>query len=267
MSLSEEILAAVAGTAVDIAPVAVFMVVFLVVVLREPLANPRSMLLGLACAVVGLALLLLGLGKALFPAGRLMVEQLITISEGHDGYAEAPWSSYMPVYVFAFMVSFGAAMAEPALLAVGQRVNEISGGSIRTGTLRAVAAFGVAAGVSLGCVRIAAGIPLHWCLGVLSVIVLVQTLLAPRAIVPLAYDIGGVSTTAVTVPIVTALGLGLAEQLPGRDPLLDGFGLIAFACAVPAVTVLGYAQLSWLLEHPHLRRLRSRAGGARSEED
>jgi hypothetical protein len=99
-----------------------------------------------------------------------------------------------------------------------------------------------------------AGIPLHWCIAVIFMVILLQTLLAPRLIVPLAYDTGGVSTTAVTVPVVTALGLGLAEQLPGRSPLLDGFGLITFACFFPAVTVLAYAQIAAFAEKRFARR-------------
>ena len=109
-------------------------------------------------------------------------------------------------------------------------------------------AIGVATGVALACVQTVTGIPLHWCIGAGFAIIAVQSLTAPRAIVPLAYDSGGVSTTAVTVPIVTALGLGLAEFLPDRNPLLDGFGLIAFACLFPPISVLAYAQVVWLLE-------------------
>jgi hypothetical protein len=253
MAVIADLLRAVGGTAVDIAPVALLMLAFFTVVLRQELVNRRTLLLGLGCVIVGLALLLLGLEKALFPAGRLMVEQLTALGAVGGSGTAADWSSYAPVYAFAFMISFGAAMAEPALLAISLRVNEISGGSIRTGTLRTVAAFGVATGVALGCLRIAVGLPLYACLGAVYLVILGQTLFAPRSIVPLAYDIGAVSTTAVTVPVVTALGLGLAEQLPGRSALLDGFGLIALACSVPTVTVLAYAQIAWLLEQPRLR--------------
>jgi hypothetical protein len=97
-------------------------------------------------------------------------------------------------------------------------------------------------------------VPLHWCLAAAFMVIIVQTYTAPRTIVALAYDTGGVSTTAVTVPVVTALGLGLAEQVPGRSPYLDGFGLIAFACTFPAITVLGFAQVTALLERRQFRR-------------
>lgn len=115
------------------------------------------------------------------------------------------------------------------------------------------AAVGVASGVTLGCIRIVTGMSLQWCLTAAFMIIIIQTFTTPRTIVSLAYDVGGVSTTAVTVPVVTALGLALAEQVPGRSPFLDGFGLIAFACIFPAITVLGYAQVTALVEWRQLR--------------
>ncbi len=244
----------VLGTAVDVLPVALFMLFFYRIVLKQQLANPAGVLVGLGFVIAGLALLLLGLDKALFPVGRMMVEQLTAGNSAHGTEVAAPWTSYYSIYAFAFCIAFGAAIAEPALLAIALRVNEISGGAVNALGLRVAAAIGVAAGVTLGCIRIAAGIPLHWCVGAVYAVIIVQTLTSPRSIVPLAYDSGGVSTTAVTVPVVTALGLGLAEQLPGRNPLLDGFGLIALACAGPAVAVLGYAQLSWLVDKIQGRR-------------
>jgi uncharacterized membrane protein len=114
------------------------------------------------------------------------------------------------------------------------------------------AALGVATGVTIGCVRIVTGFPLQWCLATAFMIVIIQTFTSPRSIIPLAYDTGGVSTTAVTVPVITALGLGLAEQVPGRSPFLDGFGLIVLACVFPAITVLAYAQITALLEKRQL---------------
>jgi hypothetical protein len=158
------------------------------------------------------------------------------------------WANYWLVYAFAFCISFTAAIAEPALLAIAIRVNELSGGAIKTWGLRTTAAAGVATGVSLGCVQTVTGIPLHWCIGAGFAVIAIQTLTAPRAIVALAYDAGGVSTTAVTVPIVTAIGLGLADFLPNRNVLLDGFGLIAFACLFPPISVLAYAQIASLLQ-------------------
>lgn len=257
MDLLTELLDTAYSTAASVLPVVLFMLAFYVFVLRQKLANPAAVLVGFGFVVVGLSLLLLGLDKALFPVGRLMVEQLTAATAAPGAEAPAHWTSYYRIYAFAFSIAFGAALAEPTLLAISLRVNEISGGAIRAGGLRVAAALGLALGVTIGCIRIAAGVPLHWCIAIVFMIIFLQTLLAPRLIVPLAYDSGGVSTTAVTVPVVTALGLGLAEQLPGRNPLLDGFGLIAFACFFPAITVLAYAQIAVFAE----KRLASRAAG------
>ena len=109
--------------------------------------------------------------------------------------------------------------------------------------LRIAVALGVAAGVALGTFRIVTGTPLHWYIIFGYVVVIIQTALAPRLIIPLAYDSGGVTTSTVTVPLVAALGLGLAETIPGRSPILDGFGLIAFASLFPIMAVMGYAQM------------------------
>ncbi|HLU07784.1 MAG TPA: DUF1538 domain-containing protein [Woeseiaceae bacterium] len=252
MDLIWEFFLSILGTALDVLPIALFMLFFYRIVLRQRLANRRDIIIGLAFVIVGLSLFLKGLDKALFPVGTMMVEQLTakTLST-----AEIPhWSSYYPVYAFAFCIAFGAAIAEPALLSVARRVNEISGGAIHAAGLRVAAAIGVALGVALGCLRIVTGVPLHWCLAAGVMIVIIQTFTSPRSIVALAYDTGGVSTTAVTVPVVTALGLSLAEQVPGRSPYLDGFGLIAFACMLPAITVLGFAQVTALLEKRQARK-------------
>jgi hypothetical protein len=252
MDLIWRFLQGIVSTALDVLPVTLFMLFFYRVVLRQRLANRRDILIGLAFVVVGLAVFLKGLDKALFPVGKMMVEQL---TANTLATREIPhWSSYYPVYAFAFCIAFGAAIAEPALLAVARRVNEISGGAIHPGGLRVAAALGVAIGVTLGCVRIVSGFPLHWCLAAAFMIIVVQAFTSPRTILALAYDTGGVSTTAVTVPVVTALGLALAEQVPGRSPFLDGFGLIAFACMLPAITVLGFAQVTALLEKRQARK-------------
>jgi hypothetical protein len=263
--LLEELASTAVATLLDVLMIVGFLLVFQRVVLGQKPLHPGSLAVGFIMIVVGLTLLLLGLDKALFPVGRLMVEQLTTVNAVAGATEPQHWTQYYPVYGFAFAIAFGAALAEPALLAISRRVNEITGGAVRAGGLRVVAALGVACGVTLGCVRIVAGIPLHWCIAVIALIILIQTLFAPRTIVPLAYDAGGVSTTAVTVPVVIALGLGLAEQLPGRTPLIDGFGLIALACLMPAVTVLAYAQISWLVER--IQDLRLTAAGRKRLRD
>ena len=128
------------------------------------------------------------------------------------------------------------------------KASTVSGGAIHVLSLRVAVAIGVAIGVSLGCYRIISGLPLHWFIGACYLVVILQTIAAPRLIVPLAYDSGGVTTSTVTVPLVTALGLGLADSVPGRNPLIDGFGLVAVACLFPIITVLAYGQLATLYE-------------------
>ena len=247
MDLTRDFLSILGATATDVLPVAVFMLFFYRVVLKQKLVNRTEVLVGLLLATVGLTLLLMGVERALFPAGRMMVGQLAS-GIAHAEPTPPHWSEYYWIYAFAFCISFAAAIAEPALLAIALKVNEISGGAIKTWGLRIAAAFGVATGVALGCIQTVTAVPLHWCIGAGFMIIALQTMAAPREIVALAYDSGGVSTTAVTVPIVTALGLGLAEFLPYRNALLDGFGLIAFACLFPPISVLAYAQIAWLLQ-------------------
>ncbi len=258
MDLVAGFLKSLLGTALSVLLVAAFLLFFYRVVLRQKLVNPANILIGLGFVIVGLALFLQGLDKALFPVGRMMVEQLTGRLDTTQEISGA-WG-YYPVYVFAFCIAFSAAFAEPALLAVAHKVNDISGGAIQAAGLRIAAALGVALGVTFGCVRIVTGIPLQWCLAATFMIVIVQTFTAPRAIVALAYDTGAVSTTAVTVPVVTALGLTLASQVPGRSAVIDGFGLISLACLFPAVTVLGYAQVVFLVES---RQLKKRAAARR----
>ncbi len=141
------------------------------------------------------------------------------------------------------MIGFATTIAEPSLIAVAYKANEVSAGTISTWGLRITVAIGVAFGISLGTFRIITGTPLYLYILVGYVIVIVQTIFAPKSIVALAYDSGGVTTSTVTVPLVAALGLGLASTVPGRNPALDGFGLIAFASLFPIIAVMGYAQL------------------------
>ena len=196
--------------------------------------------------LLGLALFLEGLEAALFPLGRLMATQLTdpTFLDGSAGVpATLHWADYLWVYVFGAAIGFATTIAEPALIAVAMKASAVSGGTITVWGLRIAVAIGVAIGISIGTLRIVTGTPLHLYIMTGYVIVVIQTGFAPRAIVPLAYDSGGVTTSTVTVPLVAALGLGLASTIPGRSPLLDGFGLIAFASLFPMITVMGYAQL------------------------
>ena len=153
------------------------------------------------------------------------------------------WMDYLWVYLFAAAIGFATTVAEPALLAVAIKANQVSGGTITVRGLRYAVAIGVAVGVALGGFRIVTGTPLHWYIISGYIVGIVQTTFSPKSIIPLAYDSGGVTTSTVTVPLVAALGLGLAETIPGRSPILDGFGLIAFASLFPIMAVMAYAQL------------------------
>jgi hypothetical protein len=197
--------------------------------------------------LLGLTLFLEGLEIALFPLGRLMAEQLTApqfIYGAEAGVIPAVhWLDYIWVYAFAAAIGFATTVAEPALLAVAIKANQVSGGTITVRGLRYAVALGVAVGVAMGAFRIVTGTPLHWYIITGYIVVIIQTAFAPKLIIPLAYDSGGVTTSTVTVPLVAALGLGLAETIPGRSPILDGFGLIAFASLFPIMAVMAYAQL------------------------
>ena len=237
---------AVLGMALDVAPIVVVLVVFQAVVLRQRLPNPRRLVAGALCVLLGLTLFLIGLDEALFPIGETMARQLSAPETLGVSAAQATWRDYALVYAFAAAIGFATTMAEPSLIAVALKAEEVSGGSVGGLGLRIAVALGAALGVSLGCFRIVTGTPLPWYIIAVYVVVIAQTFRARRDIVPLAYDSGGVTTSTVTVPVVAALGLGLAANVPGRSPLIDGFGLIAFTCVFPIMSVLGYATVaSW----------------------
>jgi len=242
-----------AATLLDVLPIALVIFGFQLLVLRRPIPNLKRMLLGFFYVLVGLAFFLEGLDLALFPLGKAMAAQLTDPRFLVGLTATSPpgnlhWSDYHWVYLFAFAVGFATTIAEPALLAVAIKANEVSGGAIGVWGLRASVALGVAIGLVLGTWRIISGYPIHWFIIGGYVVAVTQTLFAPRLIVPLAYDSGGVTTSTVTVPLVTALGLGLASHVPGRSAMLDGFGLIAFASLFPMVTVMAHAQIAqWRL--------------------
>ncbi|MEN8212034.1 MAG: DUF1538 domain-containing protein [Thermodesulfobacteriota bacterium] len=234
------------GTCIDVLPIIILIIGFQFLVLRQPLAHISRLIVGGVYVVIGLALFLAGLEKALFPLGNIMATQLSDplFIYGTDKIAMvADWKAYGWVYLFAAMIGFATTIAEPSLIAVAYKASEVSAGTINQWGLRIVVALGVAFGISLGTFRIISGTPLYIYILVGYMIVIVQTIFAPKNIIPLAYDSGGVTTSTVTVPLVAALGLGLASTVPGRNPALDGFGLIAFASLCPIITVMGYAQL------------------------
>jgi len=231
----------------DVLPIAAILFGFQILVLRRPIKNPAQVAMGMIFVLLGLSLFLQGLENALFPIGRLMAKQLTAPEFIHGSEAAVAdpvqWLNYLWVYAFAAAIGFATTVAEPALLAVAIKANQVSGGTITVRGLRYAVAIGVAVGVAMGVFRIITGTPLHWYIISGYVVVIIQTIFAPRPIIPLAYDSGGVTTSTVTVPLVAALGLGLAETIPGRSPILDGFGLIAFASLFPIMAVMGYAQL------------------------
>ena len=236
-----------APTLDDVVPIALVLFGFQYLVLRRPVPHLRRVVLGFVLVVLGLVFFLQGLEQALFPLGRLMAESLT--SPAFLGLSEpsTDWRDYRWVYLFGAALGFATTIAEPALIAVALKASQVSGGAISPWGLRAAVAVGAATGIALGCLRIVTGAPLPWLIISGYLVLLVQTAFAPRAIVALAYDSGGVTTSTVTVPLVAALGLGLASSVPGRSPVMDGFGMIALTALFPIMTVLAYAQLGdWL---------------------
>ncbi len=235
----------------DVLPIASIIFGFQIAILRKPIANLSTVLLGFFYVILGLSLFLIGLDLALFPLGETMAEQLTApdfLYSFKDDITESlTWIDYYWVYIFAFAIGFSTTIAEPSLIAVAIKANQVSGGSISVNGLRISVAIGVAVGISLGSYRIVVGDPIHYYIIVGYILVVIQTYFAPKLIIPLAYDSGGVTTSTVTVPLVTALGLGLASTVPDRNPMIDGFGLIAFASLFPIISVMAYAQITqWL---------------------
>ncbi len=240
----------------DVAPIVAVLLGFQLGILRKRIPKLRQVLIGLVYVVVGLAFFLFGLEKALFPLGKEMARQLTdpaVLGVRHAGAAR--WYDYYWTYLFAFSIGFATTIAEPSLIAVALKARDVSGGAVGAWGLRIAVAVGVALSLAVGTLRIVTGSPLYLFMIVGYVIVVVQTMFAPRMIIPLAYDSGGVTTSTVTVPLVAALGLGLASNVPGRSPLLDGFGLIALASLFPMITVMGYAQASaWLMQRSKTKK-------------
>jgi hypothetical protein len=242
------------STVFEVLPIVGIIFGFQLFVIRKRIPNLPQVLAGFAMVLVGLVFFLAGLERALFPIGRLMAEQLTApefVGNITDGIV---WQQYLWVYIFAFAIGASTTIAEPSLIAVAIKAQQVSGGAIGVWGLRLAVALGVAVGISLGTWRIVMGYPIHWFIIVGYVVVILQTMTSPKLIIPLAYDSGGVTTSTVTVPLVAALGLGLAETIPGRNPLIDGFGLIAFASLFPIMSVMAYAQLSQWRAKRHARQ-------------
>ena len=239
-------------TMMDILPIILVFAFFQWGVIRKGLPHWKKMLTGMGMVVLGLAVFIVGLEECIFPLGTSMAQQLsdpifvMGDSRNLDSLADGQRVDvglYLEVILFGFLIGFSTTLAEPALIAVALKAREISTGAISTWGLRIAVAFGVGVGVALGVFRIIEGSPLHYYIIAGYVILMIQTYFAPKFIVPLAYDSGGVTTSTVTVPVLVALGLGLASNVPGSSPLLDGFGLIAFASLFPMISVLAYAMI------------------------
>ena len=258
MQFIQDFPALLIDTFFDILTIALVIFGFQFLVIRKRIQNLKKVLIGMLYVLIGITFFLLGLEQALFPVGRSMAEQLTNpdfLQTVRLTVGELQWQDYYWVYIFAFAIGAGTTIAEPALIAVAMKANEVSGGAIGVWGLRIAVAIGVAFGLALGCYRIVVGAPMHYFIISGYVIVVIQTFFSPKLIVPLAYDSGGVTTSTVTVPLVAALGLGLAETVPGRSPLIDGFGLIAFASLCPIISVMAYAQLSELKDRRALKKM------------
>jgi len=246
-------------------PIIAILIGFQVLVLRRPIPNLGRVTFGIVLVVVGLACFIAGLQAALFPIGKLMAAQLtdpafVGSAASSEGIPPG-WAAYYWVYLFAFAIGFATTIAEPSLIAVAIKAQQVSAGTIGAGGLRIAVAIGVAIGLTIGVFRIVTGTPLHLYIIAGYCVVLTQTAFAPRSIIALAYDSGGVTTSTVTVPLVAALGIGLSSSIPGRNPLVDGFGLIAFASLFPIMSVLGYAQIG-----AEINRMRTHARVKRRQE-
>jgi hypothetical protein len=247
MQVLQDLTALMQSTFFDILPIAIIIFGFQFLVIRQRIKHLKKVLMGMLYVLIGITFFLLGLEEALFPIGRSMAAQLTNpefLQSVRLSIGELHWTDYYWVYIFAFAVGAGTTIAEPALIAVAMKAHEVSGGAIGVFGLRIAVAIGVAVGLALGTYRIVTGFPMHYFIISGYVIVVIQTYFAPKLIVPLAYDSGGVTTSTVTVPLVAALGLGLAETVPGRSAVIDGFGLIAFASLCPMISVMAYAQIS-----------------------
>ena len=227
----------------DLAPIIIVIAFFQIVVLRQPFPNLGSVVVGLLCVVAGLTLFIQGLESGLFPLGEALAQ----------GFARK--GSVAALLAFAFCLGFGTTVAEPALIAVADEAAAVAAeaGAIIDADqaretyafqLRMVVAVSVGAAIVLGVLRILKGWPIHRLIIGGYVLVTAMTLFAPAEIIGVAYDSGGVTTSTITVPLVTALGVGLATSIRGRNPMLDGFGLIAFASLTPMICVLGYGMLT-----------------------
>lgn len=220
------------GVITDVIPILAIILFFQYAILKKPIENIKSVIIGFGLVILGLDAFIVGLEMGLFSVGETMAFELTHFDSG------------LIIYSFGFFIGFSTTMAEPALTAIARKAKEISDGKINDFILRIFVALGVAIGIALGSYRIVVGGEIVYYIMAGYIFVIVLTFLAPKYIIPIAYDSGGVTTSTVTVPLVAALGLGLATNIEGRDPLIDGFGLIAFASLFPMITVMLYGLIT-----------------------
>lgn len=227
------------GSLRDMTPIIVVIAFFQLLVLQQPIPDLLNLLSGTFLVVLGLTFFVYGLEMGLFPIGESMA------------HAFARKGSVLWLLVFAFCLGFGTTVAEPALIAVAREAGEVAakGGLIDSSEegisgyafgLRMSVALSVGFAIVLGVLRILKGWPIHWFIIGGYLLVVAITMVAPESIIGIAYDSGGVTTSTMTVPLVTALGVGLASSIKGRNPMLDGFGLIMFASLTPIIFVMLY---------------------------
>jgi hypothetical protein len=232
----------IAGTVRDIAPIVIVIAFFQLAVLQQPFPNLDKVIIGLLFVMVGLALFIKGLEMGLFPLGESLAQDF------------ARKGNIWWLVIFAFGLGFGTTVAEPALIAVADKAAEAAAeaGKIPSTPdamagyaqgLRLTVAVSVGAAIVLGVIRILKGWPLHWIVIGGYVLVVAMTYIAPESIIGIAYDSGGVTTSTITVPLVTALGVGLSTVIRGRNPMIDGFGLIALASLTPMIFVMVYGAI------------------------
>ncbi|SLM33246.1 conserved membrane hypothetical protein [Desulfamplus magnetovallimortis] len=227
------------SSVMDLLPIVLVISFFQIVVIRQPLPQLWDLLFGAFLVVIGLTLFIQGLEMGLFPIGETLAQAL------------ARKGSLLWLLIFAFALGFSTTVAEPALIAVAAEAADIAAkGNLidpsmesinryATG-LRVSVALSVGIAILVGVIRILKGWPVHYLIIGGYIMVMLMTIIAPNEIIGIAYDAGGVTTSTITVPLVAALGVGLATTIRGRSPLLDGFGLIAFASLLPMIFVMGY---------------------------
>ncbi|NQZ21246.1 MAG: DUF1538 domain-containing protein [Colwellia sp.] len=233
---------ALLGSCKDLLPIVLVIAFFQFVVLQQAMPNIGDILVGLALVVLGLTFFIYGLEMGLFPIGESMAQ------------AFAKKGSINWLLTFAFCLGFGTTVAEPSLIAVAKEAATVAaaGGMISNtleaqlsyaNGLRYTVAFAVGFAISIGVLRIIRGWPIQYLILGGYVVVVLMTIIAPSWIIGIAYDSGAVTTSTITVPLVTALGVGLASAIKGRNPMIDGFGLIAFASLTPMVFVMIYGMV------------------------